>query len=306
VNSKLYLPAGSATTGAYDLEVTPESAGWAHTSLKIVTVPPSGSHEFATGDDEVIVLPLRGAVTVRANESGCELTGRIGVFAGSTDVAYVGIGQSVRLESADGGRFALCGARTDQPQPLRYVAAGDVPVERRGAGPSSRLVRNFGTPGTLAANSIIACEVITPGGNWSSYPAHKHDEHTDQESELEEIYYFEIAAGPATEPGLGYFRTSSSARRIELLEEVRDRDTVLVPYGWHGPAVAAPGHDMYYLNVMAGPGAERAWLISDDPDHGWIRQTWQGMAVDPRLPFYLPPDSPKLPEAAQTPHGGTR
>ena len=33
---------------------------------------------------------------------------------------------------------------------------------------------------------------------------------------------------------------------------------MLVPHGWHGPAMAAPGYDLYYLNVMAGPG-ERAW-----------------------------------------------
>ena len=282
MNSKLYLPAGSAAAGAYDVEVTPESAGWGHTSLKIVTLPPGGSHEFATGDDEVIVLPLRGAVTVQGNGSGYDLAGRIGVFAGPTDVAYVGIGQSVSLQSADGGRFALCGARADRPLPLRYLAAGEVPVERRGAGPSSRLVRNFGTPGALAANSIIACEVITPGGNWSSYPAHKHDEADEHESELEEIYYFEIAAGPATEPGLGYFRTSSSGRPIELLEEVRDRDTVLVPYGWHGPAVAAPGHAMYYLNVMAGPG-QREWKITDHPEQAWVRASWTDQAFDPRL-----------------------
>ena len=99
--------------------------------------------------------------------------------------------------------------------------------------------------------------MITPGGNWSSYPAHKHDEATETESELEEIYYFEIAAGPDGEPGLGLHADLVLARAtpIDILEEVRDRDTVLVPHGWHGPCVAAPGYDMYYLNVMAGPGA---------------------------------------------------
>lgn len=30
-------------------------------------------------------------------------------------------------------------------------------------------------------------------------------------------------------------------------------------------AMAAPGYDMYYLNVMAGPGPVREWLIIDDP-----------------------------------------
>ena len=63
----------------------------------------------------------------------------------------------------------------------------------------------------------------------------------------------------------------------------RGKDTVLVPYGWHGPCVAAPGFDMYYLNVMAGPGAERAWKISDHPDQAWVRSTWETQDIDPRL-----------------------
>ena len=74
-------------------------------------------------------------------------------------------------------------------------------------------------------------------------------------------------------------------RPVNVLAEVRNGDVVLVPHGWHGPAMAAPGYDLYYLNVMAGPGAEREWLISDDPDHAWVRETWASQKVDPRLPF---------------------
>jgi 5-deoxy-glucuronate isomerase len=223
-------------------------------------------------------------VTVALDEAHCELDGRTSVFDGPTDVVYVGSGNAVNLRSAGGGRFALCGARTESALPLRYLAASQVPVELRGAGQSSRQVRNFGTPGSLDAATIIACEVITPAGNWSSYPAHKHDETSDTESELEEIYYFEITAGPGGQPGFGFMRTSSSpGREIEVLEEVHDRDTVLVPYGWHGPCVAAPGFDMYYLNVMAGPGAERAWKITDHPEQAWVRATWESQDVDPRL-----------------------
>ena len=69
-----------------------------------------------------------------------------------------------------------------------------------------------------------------------------------------------------------------------MLAEVRTGDVVLIPHGWHGPSMAAPGYDLYYLNVMAGPGAERAWLICDDPAHAWVRDTWADQAVDPRLP----------------------
>ena len=268
----------------YEVDVTPESAGWAYTSLRVVGLPAAGEHRFATGGDEVIVVPLSGAVRVSTGEETFDLAGRVDVFAGPTDVAYLGRATEVVLTSADGGRFALCGARTAAALPARRLPAAEVPVELRGAGQCSRQVRNFGTHDALPAGSIIACEVITPGGNWSSYPAHKHDEPSASESVLEEIYYFEIAAGPNGEPGLGLFRTSSSpGHAIDLCEEVRDRDTVLVPHGWHGPAAAAPGHDMYYLNVMAGPGPERAWRITDHPEQAWVRTSWADQAVDPRL-----------------------
>jgi 5-deoxy-glucuronate isomerase len=284
MESRYLLRSGSAGSGVYEVGVTPESAGWGYSSLKIIALEPGGSHRFETGSDEVIVLPLNGSVAVEVDDSHCELDGRQSVFEEATDIAYVGTGRAVILRSAGGGRFALCGARTQSALPMRYLAALQVPVELRGAGQSSRQVRNFGTPGSLDAAKIIACEVITPAGNWSSYPAHKHDRASETESELEEIYYFEIAAGPNGQPGFGFMRTSASpGHDIDVLEEVHDRDTVLVPYGWHGPCVAAPGYDMYYLNVMAGPGTERVWKISDHPDQAWVRSTWETQSVDPRL-----------------------
>jgi 5-deoxy-glucuronate isomerase len=282
--SKLYLPAGASANDVYDLEITPESAGWGFSSLRVLSLSADGSHRFDTGPDEIIVVPLQGAAKVEVDGTSLELAGRANVFAGPTDFAYLPIGSRVRISSTAGGRLALTGARTDKVLPLRYGAVAQVPVELRGAGQASRQVRNFATPDAFEAGAIIACEVITPGGNWSSYPAHKHDQTTDTESELEEIYYFEIAPGPAGEPGFGIHRTfSSPGHSIDICEEVHDRDTVLVPYGWHGPCVAAPGYDMYYLNVMAGPGEERAWKIADHPDQGWIRGTWADQAVDPRV-----------------------
>ena len=105
------------------------------------------------------------------------------------------------------------------------------------------------------------------------------------ESELEEIYYFQTRStdGLGLDP-VGYQRVyGGDGRPIDVLAEVRTDDVVLVPHGWHGPAVAAPDADLYYLNVMAGPGPERAWLICDDPAHAWVRDTWADQAIDPRL-----------------------
>ena len=90
--------------------------------------------------------------------------------------------------------------------------------------------------------------------------------------------------------GFGYHRTYTGPEHdaaglapIDLLAEVRDHDVVLIPHGYHGPCIAAPGYPMYYLNVMAGPGG-RAMAFCDDPAHTWVRDSWSGTALDPRCP----------------------
>ncbi|GMA88125.1 hypothetical protein GCM10025868_33750 [Angustibacter aerolatus] len=207
------------------------------------------------------------------------------MFTGPTDFAYLPRDAVATVRSEGGGRFALPATRARRALPPRYGPVSGVPVEVRGAGRMTRQVNNFCTPEAFEADSMIACEVLTPGGNWSSYPPHKHDHAGPGESELEEIYLFEVAPSPSGEPGVAYHRVSASDERpVDVLAEVRSGDVVLVPYGWHGPSMAAPGYDLYYLNVMAGPGAERAWKITDDPALAWVRGTWDGAATDPRLP----------------------
>ena len=291
--TSLHLPAGTAAAGPYALEVTPESAGWGHASLRVLELAAGGSHLLDTGPDEILVVPLAGSLLVECDGETVALAGRSTVFAGPTDFAYLPRDAVATLRSERGGRFALCGARARRRLPVRYGPAAGVPVELRGAGRCSRQVNNFATADVFEADAVIACEVITPAGNWSSYPPHKHDRTSDVETELEEIYYFEVSPGPEGQAGLAYQRVYGTPERpIDVLAEVRDGDVVLIPHGWHGPSIAAPGHDLYYLNVMAGPGAERAWRIVDDPAHAWIRDTWAAEDVDPRLPLHSA-DSPR-------------
>lgn len=294
-----HLPAGKAADGHRTVDVSPESAGWGYSSLRVLELPPGGWHSFDTGDSEWIVLPLSGSCSVAVEGDTFRLAGRESVFSGVTDFAYVPRDAQVSIATNAGGRFALTGARCERRLPARYAPASSVPVELRGTGNCSRQVNNFaaaapaggGDAYGFECDKLIAVEVITPGGNWSSFPPHKHDEHRPgEESELEEIYYFEFAAHEGI-PGLGYQRVSPSGQggNTDVLAEVRDGDVVLIPDGWHGPSMAVPGHHMYYLNVMAGPGPDRAWLICDHPEHAWIRGTWPEQPVDPRLPLYTAP-----------------
>jgi 5-deoxy-glucuronate isomerase len=278
----LHLRSGDPAAAPYSLDITPARAGWGHASLRVLPLAPAGRHRFGTGEEEMVVLPLAGACEVRCDGEHFSLTGRPDVFSGISDMVYVPRDATVEITSAGGGRFALAGARCGRRLPARYRAARDVPVETRGSGACSRQVNNFCAADSFEADRLIAVEVLTPAGNWSSYPPHKHDEdRPGEEAVLEEIYYFEVDRA-----GMGYHRVYGTPDRpIDVLAEVRTGDAVLVPHGWHGPSMAAPGYHLYYLNVMAGPGAERVWAICDDPAHAWVRGTWDGQPVDPRLPL---------------------
>jgi 5-deoxy-glucuronate isomerase len=279
VDEKLYLRDGFGGDGAFSLVVTPERAGWAYSGLRVLALQAGAAHTWATGDDELLVLPLSGSCTVTCDGENFDLHGRRDVFTRVSDFAYAPRDATVTVTSAGGGRFALPSARCTRHLPPRYGAAEDVPVELRGTGQASRQVNNFCAPEAFDCDKLIAVEVLTPGGNWSSYPPHKHDQAREGEVELEEIYYFETL-------GLAYQRVYGTADRpIDVLAEVRTGDAVLIPHGWHGPSIAAPGYDLYYLNVMAGPADERSWRFCDDPAHAWIRRTWRDQPVDPRLPL---------------------
>jgi len=294
--SEWYRKAGTASRAGFEVAIGPREAGWEHTGLYVVTLAPGESRIITGREYEWLVLPLAGQVRVECAGKLIFLVGRAGPFAGPTDFAYVPVSSSFTITSTAGARIALPHAKASQTWPFRRIPAEETVVELRGAGQSSRQVNNFGTASVLNADSIIACEVLTPAGNWSSYPPNKHDEHRlDRESELEEIYYFEmraegsLVAAPEMPNAFGYQRVYGTRDRpINVLAEIRSGDVVLVPHGYHGPTMAPPGYDMYSLNVMAGPAPRREWLVSDDPDHAWVRKTWASQKVDPRLPFGLP------------------
>ena len=288
--AELHLPLGRASGDGDPVVVTPASAGWALCGLRVVQLGPGEVRRLSTGADEVAVLPLSGGgLVVQTDERTVELEGRRSVFARVTDWAYVPMGSDLTLRSTAGCELAIASARATRRLEPTYVAASEVEVEVRGAGHATRQVANFLTPEAFGgADKLICCEVLTPDGNWSSYPPHKHDDTEGSPVWNEEIYYFRIGRVGTLDyapEGYGVHRTYTHDESIDATVTVRDGDVFLVPRGYHGPCVAAPGYPMYYLNVMAGPAPGRLFAFADDPPHAWIRSTWDATDPDPRCPL---------------------
>jgi 5-deoxy-glucuronate isomerase len=275
-------------------EVTPEDAGWTYCGLRLVALQPGVADEFSTGMSEMAVLPLSGGpLAVDVDGERFELTGRASVFAAVTDWAYLPIGADVRLASDTGVEVALPSARATRRFDPAYVAAADIPIEVRGAGPATRQVTNFMSPESFAgADKLMCVELLTPDGNWSSYPPHRHDDSPECPVNNEEIYYFRIGRTGSTDydpSGFAFHRTytpdGDAGEPVDARVVVGDGDVFVIPRGYHGPCVAAPGYPLYYLNILAGPGGERSMAFCDDPTHHWVRESWEAMAPDTRVPM---------------------
>ena len=276
--------------------VTPEQVGWTYCGLRIAELAPGASVEGATGNEELAVLPVAGgAVAVDVEGHHFELAGRTSVFDRVTDWCYLPIDAEVRIASTAGATVALPSARAQVHFDPAYVAAADVGVEVRGAGHATRQVTNFMAPEAFdGADRLMCVEVLTPDGNWSSYPPHKHDDSPECPVNNEEIYYFRVGRTGGTDyapEGFAMHRTytrpddADERDPVEIDVTVHDGDVFVIPRGYHGPSVAAPGYPLYYLNVLAGPGGERSMAFCDDPTHHWIRESWATMAADPRCPM---------------------
>ena len=231
------------------------------------------THELAAGasltrpgdEREVAVVVLDGAVSLAAGgqEFG-NVGGRNSVFDPSpSPLLLVAPGSPVAITARDDATIAVVAAAGGDVGETRLVDPADVRIESRGAGQTARTVRHL-LPPEARAGRLIVVEVLTPGGNWSSYPPHKHDtDDPPSERLLEELYYYRFRR----HEGFAFQRIYTSDGELDESLAPKDGDVVLVPRGYH-PVAAAAGYDCYYLNVMAGP--VREWRFSLDPEHAWL------------------------------------
>ena len=255
---------------------TREQAGWEWMSFVVTRFLPGQVLELRTGDQEMVLVWLGGSCLADWGAGPQPVGGRANVFDGLPYSLYLPAHHYVKLKAETVCEIAECRVPSTAQLEPRLVTPKDVATGLRGGENASRQIVEVIAP-DFPAEKLVVFEVYTPGGNWSSYPPHKHD--VDQppvEVDLDEIYYYRMrnARGFALQ---NLYRDDPV--RDSLLK-VHDGDVVLVRDGYH-PVVAGPGYDVYYLNFLAGTA--RTMTVTEDPEHVWLRSTWK--ETDPRLPL---------------------
>jgi 5-deoxy-glucuronate isomerase len=275
----------SGGTGIF-ASINAAEAGWDHLNMAAQRLDAGQTWSGSTGEDEYAHVILGGVCAIRTSRGDYARVGRRpNVFSGMPYALYLPRGVDFEIEAlTDGFEVASCWVATDRDDEPVLVTPATSAIELRGGGNASRQINSILPPG-FPCRRIVAVEVYTPGGNWSSYPPHKHDVHREDaagtvlEADLEEIYFYKLDRPE----GYAYQRVYSDSRSIDAVMMAQNHDMVLVPEGYH-PVVSAHGYTTYYLNFLAGSAQSLA--NSDDPAHAWVKQQWG--PIDPRLPLVTP------------------
>jgi 5-deoxy-glucuronate isomerase len=259
--------------------VTPRDAGWTFVSFSVEVLPAGAVLELPADNQERALVPLSGRATASGEAGQWEFGGRASVFDGLGWCLYLPRDTAVTVTAVDDLELAVASApATVRHEPV-LVTPDDITIELRGGGNASRQVGSLMLP-DFPADRLHVIEVWTPGGNWSSYPPHKHEKDCEGEAELEETYYYRLRD---PENGWALQRVYSPERAFELTEPVRDGDLLLIPWGYH-TTVATHGHDLYYLNILAGPAPKRTLQAREDCCLSPTREAWPALGMDNRLP----------------------
>jgi 5-deoxy-glucuronate isomerase len=273
------------------VQVTPENAGWEHIHFQSRRLAKGKTWSFETGPNELGLVLLGGVVRVTSNRGQWEsIGGRPNVFAGLPHALYLPRGTSFTVEATTDCEFGVAWTLSEKDTQPRLVTPKDIIIELRGGDNASRHINRILPPGFPCSHLVIV-EVYTPGGNWSSYPPHKHDvqkvkpDGAVSEADLEEIYYYKIDRPEGYAFQRVYTDPESPLQQagqpIDAAVMVRNNDVVLVPEGYH-PVASPPGYTTYYLNVLAG--SHQSLAATDDPQFAWVKGTYK--TRDPRVPIY--------------------
>ena len=280
--------------------VGPRRARWHYVHFAAHRIVAGDRWVGRTDGDEVCLVLLSGLAIVNwspGQARAARLGPRRNVFSDYPHAVYLPPKTRFELRAEQTTEIADCRSPTKSRYPAREIRPEDCGLEVRGGGNATRQIIDI-LPSTAPADRLLVCEVLTPSGNWSSYPPHKHDRHNPPiEADLEETYYYRFA-DPA---GYGIQRLYTADRRTDRVLTVTNGDLVIIRDGYH-PFVAAYGYDAYYLNTLAG--SARTMAATDDPRYAHLRSTWP--PPDPRVPMIPHPASSGGTAARDERSGGRR
>lgn len=258
------------------LRLPREEAGWEWMSFFVRRLTPGMVWEVETRGEEALLVLLGGRCRAEWGNGEQEIGERRNVFEGFPYALYLPSNSHAILKGQTICEVAECRVPSNARLEPRLITPRDVVSSLRGGENASRQIVDIIRP-EFPADRLIAVEVYTPGGNWSSYPPHKHDVHNPpQEVDLDEIYYYRIDHAE----GFAFQNLYNPGTSQDVTLKVHDGDAVLVRDGYH-PVVAGPGYNVYYLNFLAG--TSRTMAVVEDPERVWVRSTWK--QPDPRLPL---------------------
>lgn len=258
------------------LHLSRETAQWEWMSFDVRRLSPGDEYRTLTESEEAAFVILGGKCRANWGAGTHSLGKRKDVFGGFPYTLYLPAGNKVTFFAVTTCEIAECRVPSTASLEPRLITPDDVISSLRGGGNVSRQILDI-IPPRFAADRLMAVEVYTPGGNWSSYPPHKHDVHNPPaEVDLDEIYYYRFRQSE----GFAFQHLYSDGDPLGSTIQARDGDAVLVRGGFH-PVVAGPGYDVYYLNFLAG--SSRTLAVTEDARHVWIRSTWT--ETDRRLPL---------------------
>ena len=229
------------------LRFTREQVGWEWMSFVVRRLLPGESLSLKTQDEEMGLVFLGGRCVADWGEGKKPIGGRKNVFDGLPYALYLPSAAGVDLKAETLCEIAECRVPSTASLQPRLITPREILSNLRGGENASRQIVDVMPPG-VPADKLVVVEVYTPGGNWSSYPPHKHEVHNPPvEVDLDEIYYYRMNQ----ENAFAFQHLYSGQGSVERTLKTRDGDAVLVRSGYH-PVVAGPGYDVYYLNFLAG------------------------------------------------------
>jgi 5-deoxy-glucuronate isomerase len=258
------------------ISVAPEEAGWNTIGFSARRLAAGAVWQGSTSDHEAAIVVLSGRMSIDWGAGPRSIGKRHDVFSGYPYCAYLPCGTSFEVRAETVVEFAESRVRSQWKGKPHLFAPADLGCEIRGGGDTTRQIVRIIRP-EYAADKLMMNEVYTPGGNWSSYPPHKHDTHNPpNEFDLDEIYYFRIDHPD----GYALLRQYNDAGTRDVTVAVHDGDLALLREGYHLVA-APPGYRVYYLAVLAG--SARALAACTDPRYAHLGKAWP--LPDPRVPM---------------------